>query len=222
MKNFALLLFALCSVVLHGPALAQAASNEAQLNLALAAYSEDRHEDAAKAFAALSAKGGSKDPSIGLARYNLAMMHLRDEVAKPNKALVRQLLTQAAASGVVLANFSLSQVYELGAGVPRSLKTANHWLERGANLGHADAQVGLGTNLMLGRGTAKNMPKAAHWFREAAKAGDVGAQYLIASLYETGDGVAQDLRLASYWYGVAAANGDEAAPSKFKALQDKL
>jgi uncharacterized protein len=224
MKNRVLILLTCAAALGCATAAADTTQTETALNAALVAYSEDRLADAAQAFATLSAKAkpSSKDPSIGLARYNLAMMHLRDELAKPNKTLARQLLTQAAAGGVVLANFSLSQVYELGAGVPVSLKTSNLWLEKGANLGHVDAQVGLGTNLMLGRGTTKNMQRAAHWFREAAKAGDVGAQYLIASFYETGDGVPQDFRLASYWYGIAAANGDEAAPFKFKALQDKL
>jgi uncharacterized protein len=195
-----------------------------QLNRALEAYSQDRYADAASGFSALAAQGGrsSADPSVGLARYNLAMMHLREELPRANFVLARRLLEQAAASGVVLANFALSQVHDLGAGVPRNLSLSNAWLEKGAALGHADAQVSLATNYMLGRGSPKNMAQAAHWFREAAKAGDVGAQYLIASLYEQGDGVPQDLRLASYWYGVAAANGDEAAPFKFKALQAQL
>jgi uncharacterized protein len=202
-------------------------ATERALNQALAAYSEDRFADAAAGFAATIKLGrpgpkGAKDASVGLARYNLAMMHLRGELRGANPQTARALLTQSAADGVIRAHHALAQVYEQGLGGRKNLVLSNRWLESGAALGHVDAQTDFATNLMLGRGIAKNMERAAHWFREAAKGGDVGAQYLIAGLYEQGDGVPQDLRLAAYWYGVAAANGDEAAPIKFKELQSKL
>ncbi len=202
----------------------QLARSEQIFNRALQAYSEDKWDEAARGFTAATklARAGQRDPSVGLARFNLAMMMLRAEVpgARPSTALA--LLRHAADDGIVRAPHALAQAYEQGATGKRDLALSNAWLEKGANLGHVEAQVDLGTNLMLGRGTAKDLPRAAHWFREAAKTGDVGAQYLIASFYEHGDGVPKDLRLAAYWYGLAAANGDEAAPTKFKEIQAQL
>jgi uncharacterized protein len=203
---------------LHPDTLAkkQTATLEQDMNQALEAYSLDDYEKAEKAFRVLAKKG------VGLAQYNLAMMHLRDEVKKPDFALARKLLQRAVQAGVVLAHHAMSKVHELGAGVPVSLPESNRWLESGAQLGHDESQLGLATNLYLGRGTAKNLERAAHWFREAAKTGDEGAQYMIASMYESGEGVPQDFRLAAYWYDLAAKNGDVAAKVKLKEVQDRL
>jgi uncharacterized protein len=169
---------------------APSAAQEKRLNQALEAYSLDKYSAAQRGFEALAKQG------VPLAQYNLAMMHLREEVPRADFKRARTLLVSAAKGGIVLANLSLAQVYELGAGVKPDLKQTNTWLERGAQLGHDDAQMQLATNHYLGRGTAKDTARAAHWFREAAKNGEVGSQYMLASMYEKGEGVPLDLRLA--------------------------
>jgi len=174
--------------------------------------------DAARqAFERLAAEG------VPAAQYDLAMMHLRDEMPRPSKRSALRLLTEAAEQGFVRAMFELGRLHEPHsiAGTPDPA-LAVQWYRRAAEAGSVDAQVAIGTAYYLGRGVRKDFAEAARWFREAAKGGDVGTQYLLASMYEAGDGVSQDLRLARYWYGIAAKNGDIAAPAKVKQLDAQL
>lgn len=186
---------------------------------ALAAYEAGDRKTAAQLFQGLSAK------QLPLADYNLAMMHLRAELPKPQPQKARRLLERAAAHGLVRAELALGQFYEMGLQSKTGksdLMRANRWYARAAERGSVDAQVALATALYLGRGIAKDEAQAAQWFRAAANGGDVGAQYLLASMYEAGLGLAQDLRLARYWYEMAANSGDEAAPFKLKELDARL
>ncbi|MEJ6006034.1 tetratricopeptide repeat protein [Paucibacter sp. AS339] len=186
------------------------------LEQALSAYEAGDLRAAARGFAALSAKRAP------LGDYNLAMMHLRAELAKPNPREAKRLLERAAANGLVRAELALGQFYEQGLLGKPDLKQSTQWFARAAEHGSSDAQVALATAYYLGRGATQDMTLAAQWYREAANAGDVGAQYLLASMYESGLGLPADLRLARYWYDIAARNGDEAAPSKVLDLDRRL
>ncbi|MCV2356824.1 sel1 repeat family protein [Paucibacter sp. B2R-40] len=186
------------------------------LEIAVEAYESGDLKTAARGFTALSAQ---REP---LGDYNLAMMHLRAELPKPNPREAKRLLERAAAKGLVRAELALGQLYEQGVLGKPELAKSTVWYARAAEHGSVDAQVALATAYYLGRGAALDMKQAAHWFREAANAGDVGAQYLLASMYETGLGLPADLRLARYWYDIAARNGDEAAPSKLIELDRRL
>lgn len=188
----------------------------AALDRALAAYARGDHARAEQAFGALAARG------VPAAIYNLGVMHLRDEAARPDARAGRRLLTQAAEQGFVTAQFALAQGWEAGHFGRVDLPAAQRWYRRAAEAGSVDAQVAMGTAHYLGRGETKDAAQAAHWYREAAKGGDVGAQYLIASMYEQGDGVPRDLRLARYWYEAAARNGDDAAPLKVRELDARM
>ncbi|MBB4842991.1 TPR repeat protein [Paucibacter oligotrophus] len=185
---------------------------------ALAAYEAGDSKTAARLFQGLSAR------QLPLADYNLAMLHLRAELPRPEPRKARLLLERAAAHGLVRAELALGQFYEMGlqsSAGKSDLQQANRWYARAAEHGSIDAQVALATAFYLGRGVAKDEAQAAQWFRAAANGGDVGAQYLLASMYETGLGQAPDLRLARYWYGIAASNGDEAAPFKLQELETR-
>ncbi len=184
---------------------------------ALDAYERGDLRAAERQFRALSRQG------VALGDYNLAMMHLRGELPRPDKRVARQLLERAAARGLVRAELALGQFHEQGeaTGVP-DLVQAQQWYLKAAAHGSVDAQVAVGTAFYLGRGAALDMAEAARWYREAANGGDVGAQYLMASMYESGLGVARDLRLARYWYEAAARNGDVAAAAKVKAVDAAL
>ena len=157
-----------------------------------------------------------------LATYNLAMMHLREEVPYPDPRQAVIWLAQAADQGLVRAMVSLGTALEQGVAGPRDLAQAHDWYEQAAARGHVESQIALGTAHYLGRGRPKDLAKAADWYRRAALSGDVGAQYLLASMYEAGAGVPQDLRLARHWYAQAAAGGDEAAPWKVKEIDARL
>lgn len=202
--------------LLLGLALSAGAAAGTPLEQALEAYEAGRLEQAARGFAQLSHQG------LPLADYNLAMMHIRGELPKPDLAEARRLLERAAAHKLVRALLALGQWHEQGLAGKPDLRRAVHWWGLAAAQGSVDGQVQLATAYYLGRGLPQDMGQAAHWYREAAKNGDVGAQYLIASMYESGLGVDRDLRLARYWYDIAARNGDEAAPAKLKELDARL
>jgi TPR repeat protein len=210
-----LLLGAVCGS-LADAAPPQSPALQAELERAVLAYESGSHGTAQVAFEALVRRG------VPAAAYNLAVMHLRSEVPKPDLALARPLLERAATAGFVTAQLKLAQALEGGDLGPRDLVTAHRWYAVAAESGSVDAQVAMGTAHYLGRGATKDAGRAAHWFREAAKGGDVGAMYLLASMYEQGDGVERDLRLARYWYDVAAKNGDEAAPGKLRQIDAQL
>jgi TPR repeat protein len=202
-----------------GLALAPLASAGAAAGIedAMAAYERGDLTQARHAFERLARDG------VPAAAYNLAVMHLRGELPKPNPREALRLMTRAAEGGFVTGMFGLAQMHELGqGGLHIDLVEANRWYQRAAEAGSVDAQVAIGTAHYLGRGATKDATRAARWFRIAAQGGDVGAMYLYASMVESGDGVARDLDEARYWYSAAARNGDEAAPSKVKELDAKL
>lgn len=187
-------------------------AQQVQLDIALAAYERGDLAQAEAAFRTLAAQ------DLPVAWFNLAMMHLRDEITPADPAEAVRLLQRAAQAGFVRAEHALGEVHEQGVLGRPDLVEAHRWYLRAAVHGHVDAQVSMGTAYFLGRGAPRDMAQAAHWYREAAKAGEVGAQYILASMYEHGDGVPQDLRLARYWYQAAADNGDDAAPGKLRQL----
>lgn len=189
---------------------------QAEVDAALAHYEAGRFKPAQAAFESLARR------RIALAEYNLAVMHLRGELPRPDRDLARALLTRSAEGGFITAQFMLAQSLENGDIGPRDLPLALRWYEVAATGGSVEAQVAVGTAYYLGRGKPKDAVESARWFREAAKGGDVGAMYLLASMYENGEGVSLDLRLARYWYGIAAQAGDIAAPGKLKELDAKL
>ncbi len=187
------------------------------LEQALVLYQQGQMAAAQHAFEALARQG------IPAAEYNLAVMHLRRELADASVNEAVRLMTRAAERGFVTAMVGLAQLHERGEiNGKRDLAAAHQWNLRAAQAGSSDAQVEAATAFYLGRGTSKDPSAAAHWYREAAKRGDAGAQYLLASMYEQGLGVPRDLRLARYWYEICARNGDVAAPGKVRELDAKL
>ena len=203
-----------CTVARAAPPLPAAVQNE--LDFAVLDYESGRLDKARQAFASLAAR------QVPAAEFNLALMHLRRELPRPDLAQARALLERAARGGFVTAQLMLARTLETGELGQRDLVRAHDWYARAAEAGEIDAQLAMGTAHYLGRGRPKDPAQAAHWFREAAKGGEVGAMYLLASMYEQGDGVSPDLRLARYWYAAAASNGDEAAPGKLKEIDAKL
>lgn len=199
---------------LHAAPLSPALQSE--LDRAVLEYSSGRPAPALVAFESLARRG------VPAAQYNLAVMHLRGEVPRPDLMLARRWLVRAAEAGFVTAQYALGQALENGDFGTRDLKAAHDWYERAARAGSVDAQTAMGTAHYLGRGRTKDPFQAAQWYREAAKRGDVGAMYLLAAMYEKGDGVEPDLRLARYWYDLAARNGDEAAPAKLIEIEARL
>lgn len=187
------------------------------IDAAVAAYESGDLVKARSEFTRLARRG------VPAAEYNLAVMHLRGELPKPDPHEALRLMTHAAEAGFVTGIYGLAQMHELGqGGLKVDLVEANRWYQRAAEAGSVDGQVAIATAFYLGRGAPKDSAQAARWYRIAAQGGDIGAMYLYASMLESGDGIPRDLNEARYWYGAAARNGDEAAPSKMKELDAKL
>ena len=106
----------LLALALAGPAHA-----DTPLEAALAAYERGDLPRAAQGFAALSRQG------LPLADYNLAMMHIRAELAKPDLAEAKRLLERAAARKLVRAQLALGQWHEQGLQGKPDLPTSVRW-----------------------------------------------------------------------------------------------
>ena len=147
----------------------QSAYNTPAVNAALALYAAGRLPQAERSFTTLARQGNA------LARYNLAMMHLRGEVAQPQSRPGTALAGSIGARAALCRQCSRSgAALEQGVAGPRDVPRAQDWYQQAAELGHMDAQVALGTAYYLGRGRPHDAPQAAHWYREAAVQGDVG------------------------------------------------
>jgi localization factor PodJL len=92
---------------------------------------------------------------------------------------------------------------------PENIGEAVDWLEREAQRGEADAQIGLATLYAQGTEVEQDYRQAAHWFREAALQDRAEAQFNLGVLHERGLGVQQDPLEALLWY-LNAAEKDHA------------
>ena len=183
---------------------------------AFAAYERD---DLPLALSLYQKAARAGDPS---AKYNLAVMRVRDETTRPSLDDALRLLRESASAGFAPAQFMLGSMLDAGQFVTRSSAEAARWFGLAAKQGHPDAALALGLQYFLGRGVAQDYALAARWYRQAAEADDVAAQYILASMYEQGLGVAADLESALLWYTAAARQGDVAARVKAKALVERM
>lgn len=195
---------------------ALSAAVQQQLDAAVAAYAAGDLPRARVAFTGLAAR------RVPAAEFNLAVMHLRGELPRSDRAQAQRLLERAGRAGFVTAQLALAQALENGSFGPRQLSLAHDWYALAAAAGSVQAQLAMGTAHYLGRGRPQDAALAVTYFRQAATAGDEGAMYLLASMYEQGDGVERDRRLARYWYAAAAAAGDPAAAAKVRQMDELL
>ncbi|MCV5887606.1 hypothetical protein OFN71_30830, partial [Escherichia coli] len=89
-----------------------------------AEYEAGRLREAERRFLELARRGNP------VGRYNLAMMHVLDEVARPDKREAVRLLEASAAQGFVRAEFALAQIYELGVVGPPDIGRSIEWYRR--------------------------------------------------------------------------------------------
>jgi hypothetical protein len=119
-------------------------------------------------------------------------------------------LIQAAESGILDAQFTLAQMYEVGRkGVGMDLPLAFKWYTKAAEAGYVPAQYFLGGMYASSRGTPLDISKAIFWFRKAADQGYTDAIYPVAYAYENGLGdLPQDNAQALAWYRKSADAGN--------------
>merc|ERR1719443_1586049 len=108
------------------------------------------------------------------------------------------------------AMYWLAMWYSQGdVGTPPDAERSLYWMRRAADMGHPDAQYGLGSAFLVGDGVETNSELAAEWFGRAARNGNACAQCNLGALYAQGlGGLAQDLSEALRWYRASAEQGN--------------
>lgn len=76
----------------------------------------------------------------------------------------------------------LSNMYELGHGVPVDLSKSTGWLKRAAETGYAVGQYHYGMALLQGKGVGRDVNAGKAWLRKAAAQGDDDARAALANL----------------------------------------
>ena len=103
-------------------------------------------------------------------------------------------IIRGARSGNASAQLELGKRYLFGStGLPRSLPTALHWLERAAQQDCAEAVDLIGTHIPFDLASASARP-LLHWYERAHDAGGVRAGIVFAQLVLADPGVAQPVR----------------------------
>jgi TPR repeat protein len=88
---------------------------------------------------------------------------------------------------------------------------ALRWFQRAADLGNADAMMGMTWIYGNGRGVPEDDAEATRWRKMSAEIGNPVAMSSIAYDYEQGKGVTQDYVEAMRWYRKAADRDDARA-----------
>ncbi|WP_370660662.1 tetratricopeptide repeat protein, partial [Massilia eurypsychrophila] len=104
-------------------------------------------------------------------------------------------IIRAARAGQADGQLALGKLYLFGsAGLPLSLPTALHWLERAAQQGSAEACALIGENIPYELARRSDRP-LAQWYQRASDAGVARAGLVLAQLV-LGDGAGADAAAA--------------------------
>lgn len=127
---------------------------------------------------------------------------LRGYAASKDARLGWKLLGRADRAGYAAAAATLTYLYRLGRGVPRSEAKSRRWLRRGAALGHVDCMIALAQQYER---SGKNLRRAFALVRGAAEDNlDAYPSHVLGYYYTHGIGTKVDLEAAKEWYGRAA------------------
>ena len=85
---------------------------------------------------------------------------------------------------------------------------AMRWFQKAADLGNADAMMGMSWIYENGRGVREDHVEAMRWRKMSAEHGNPVAMSSIGYDYENGEGVTQDYVEAMRWYRMAADRSD--------------
>jgi localization factor PodJL len=151
------------------------------------------------------------DP-VALHDYALELLYTGE------KTRAVQLLRDAAARGLVMAEYRLAKLYERGEGVPRDMAASRSWTEKAAIGGNRLAMHDLAVFYAEGEAGPQSYAAAVEWFRTAADFGLVDSQYNLAVLYEQGLGLSEDKPEAAYWFEIAGRAGDQDASRRARGL----
>jgi hypothetical protein len=100
-------------------------------------------------------------------------------------------------------------------------EAALRWFRRAADLGNADAMMGMSWIYGNGRGVPEDDAEAMRWRKMSAEHGNLVAMNSIAGSYEQGEGVPQDYVQAMEWYKEAADRDDTDAMRSIAYLYER-
>jgi hypothetical protein len=95
---------------------------------------------------------------------------------------------------------------------------AMRWFQKAAELGNADAMMGISWIYGNGRGVAQNDTEALRWRKMSAEHGNTTAMWVLGANYEEGKAVPQDYAEAMRWFKKSADLGNADAMSRIGSL----
>jgi TPR repeat protein len=161
-----------------------------------------------------ASKAGSTSAMVGL-----AMLLIKGDGVKQDKAEARKWLEKAANDGDVVAMGNLGSVYGGGVGVRVDFAKARGWFEKAAKLNYNEAMFQLGMMTQDGDGGKKDLKAAKAWFEQAAALEHANATFMLGSYAEEGKAGPRDKKAAIDYYRKAAALGDSDAEDALKRLR---
>jgi len=137
----------------------------------------------------------SIESALAESRYKLALMYIDGVVVE-----------QDAQEGLRWLRMAADNWGGRSHGIDDQLN-ADGRLRMAAELGLADAQLGLGKRYIVGSEVPLNRAEAAKWYYYAAEQGHARAQLTLGWAYGKGEGVTKDYQEASRWFLKAAEQG---------------
>jgi TPR repeat protein len=95
---------------------------------------------------------------------------------------------------------------------------AMRWFQKAADLGNADAMMGISWIYGNGRGVAQDDAKALRWRKMSAEHGNSDAMWLVGTDYQDGKVVPQDYAEAMRWFKKSADLGNADAMGRIGSL----
>ena len=155
-----------------------------------------------------------KDGSIGEVRVARSVDHdLDQEAVRVCKSLPKFFPGENAAGEPVRVWYTLPVNFKLNGGSTHYEDPLTK-LQRQAEEGDAEAQLGLAKKYYDGEDLDQDYAQAFNWFQKAADQGNDDAQYYLGMCYRDGKGVKKDEKKAIYWLTKAAEQDDEDAQSE--------
>ena len=118
------------------------------------------------------------------------------------------LLQKAADLGVILAQYKLGEMYQLGDGVEQDYDKAFHYYKLAADQDAPEALTAVGYFYGQGLGTEQNLDEMLKYYNRAAEMGEPMAQFNLGCCYRDGTGVKQDYGKMHEYYRLAVEKGN--------------
>lgn len=165
------------------------------------------------------------------AKDKLAQMYLNGRGNPEEDPNAERWLRESIETGIAESQYKLAIMYLDGTVVEKSTDetlawmrlAAENWGQRNqgidqrlyndhllitmAEIGLAEAQIGLGKRYASGNGVPRNRAEAAKWYFLAAEQGHARAQLTLGWAYRQGEGVTKDFDEAARWFSKAAGQG---------------